>query len=273
MATSPQKWETVKALFVAALEIDSSTRSAFLQDNCPDGDTRAEVERLLAEHNQAGGFLSTLVLGNFSMGAYVPTQRLSERDLLAGRFRIVRFIAKGGMGEVYEAEDQELQERVAIKTIRPEILDQPDSLSRFKSEVHLARKVTHRNVCRIFDLFRHKADGGPVQEEIVFVSMELLSGKTVDARLKEGGRMSVVEALPLIRQMASALTAAHTVGIVHRDFKPGNVVLAGGPGWAEVRAVVTDFGLALQSLTSEENTFPTTGQGLSGTPTYMSPSS
>jgi len=94
------------------------------------------------------------------------------------------------MGEVYEAEDQELHERVAVKTIRPEILAQPNAVTRFKREVHLARKVTHRNVCRIFDLFRHRPDGGTVQEETVFISMELLRGKTLGTRLKEGGRMS-----------------------------------------------------------------------------------
>jgi Tol biopolymer transport system component/tRNA A-37 threonylcarbamoyl transferase component Bud32 len=269
MATSPQKWETLKALFDAALEMDFSARSAFLRGNCPDVEARAEVERLLNEHNQAGAFLSAPVLGNFLLEAETPTQRLSEGEVLAGRFRIVRFIAGGGMGEVYEAEDQELREQVAVKVIRPEILAQPNAVARFKREVHLARKVTHPNVCRIFDLFRHKPEGGSAQEETVFISMELLRGETLAARLKADGRMNVGQAL-LVRQMASALAAAHAVGIVHRDFKPGNVVLVGIPGQSEVRAVVTDFGLALQSLTSEVATV-STGQGLLGTPAYMSP--
>jgi eukaryotic-like serine/threonine-protein kinase len=133
----------------------------------------------------------------------------------------------------------------------------------------LARKVTHPNVCRIFDLFRHKPEGGSGQEETVFISMELLQGETLGARLKTNGRMNVGEALPLVRQMASALAAAHATGIVHRDFKPGNVVLVGTPGrW---RAVVTDFGLALRSVTSDETASLFTGQGLLGTPAYMSP--
>jgi serine/threonine protein kinase len=267
MATSPEKWETFKALFNAALELDSSARSAFLRDNCPDAEARTEVERLLNEHDQAGEFLSTPVLGNLPIGDEIPTQELSESQVLAGRFRIVRFIAGGGMGEVYEAVDEELRERVAVKTIRSEILAQPNALARFKREVHLARQVTHPNVCRIFDLFRHKA-GDRAHEETVFISMELLHGKTLGARLKEG-RMSVGEALPLVGQMASALAAAHAVGIVHRDFKPGNVVLVGAPG--QWRAVVTDFGLALQSLTSDEGAAFSTGQGLWGTPAYMSP--
>jgi eukaryotic-like serine/threonine-protein kinase len=272
MAISPEKWETVKACFDAAMELNSTARSAFLRDNCPDAEARAEVERLLNEYDQAGAFLSTPALGNFLLEDEAPTvstPRLSEGEVLSGRFRIVRLIAGGGMGEVYEAEDQELRERVAIKTVRPEILAQPISLTRFKREVSLARQVTHPNVCRTFDLFRHKPDGTGVQEEIVFISMELLDGETLGARLKDGGRMSVDEALPLVRQMASALAAAHAVGIMHRDFKPGNVMLVGAQG--KCRTVVTDFGLALQSLTLDQGASLSIVHGLSGTPAYMSP--
>jgi serine/threonine protein kinase len=196
--------------------------------------------------------------------------RRTNRNLLLVGLLLLISVAGGGMGEVYEAEDQELRERVAVKTIRPEILAQPDAVARFKREVHLARKVTHPNVCRIFDLFRHRPNGG-VQDETVFISMELLQGETLGARLKAKGRMNVAEALPLVQQMASALAAAHGAGIVHRDFKPGNVVLVGVPGQQRERAVVTDFGLALRSVTSDETASLPTGQGLLGTPAYMAP--
>jgi eukaryotic-like serine/threonine-protein kinase len=268
MATRPQNWEAIKALFEAALEEDSARRSSFLQERCADPSLRAEVERLLAEHEQAGSFLSTPALDDFPVQASRPSQRLQADEVLAGRFRIVHFVAAGGMGEVYEAEDQELRERVAIKIIRPEILNQPNAVTRFKREVHLARKVTHSNVCRIFDLFRHKSEGGSGQEEIVFLSMELLHGKTLGEQLK-AGRLDEGEALPLVEQMASALAAAHGVGIVHRDFKPGNVMLVGASG--QWRAVVTDFGLALRSLTADEGASHSTGQTFLGTPAYMSP--
>jgi serine/threonine protein kinase/tetratricopeptide (TPR) repeat protein len=271
MTTSPEKWETVKALFHQALELESSLRFAFLRDNCADPVARAEVERLLAEHDQAAEFLSKPNLGIFPIEGEAAAHQLSQFQLLAGRFRIVRYIGGGGMGEVYEAEDEELRERVAIKTIRSEFLAQPNAVARFKREVHLARKVTHPNVCRIFDLFRHKSDRDIAQEEIVFISMELLRGKTLGTRLEECGPMSMDEALPVVRQMALALAAAHAAGIVHRDFKPGNVMLVGDPTQGGDRAVVTDFGLALRSLTSDEGPTFSTGENLLGTPAYMSP--
>src|ERR1700722_13049774 len=276
MATQQDNWEAVKALFEAALQEDAANRPSFLKERCPDATVCAEVQRLLAEHDQtASSFLPT-ELPTVSLGDFIPepaarNQQLSESQVLAGRFRIVRYIAGGGMGEVYEAEDQELRERVAVKTIRPDILVQPNAMARFKREVYLARKVTHPNVCRIFDLFRHKPEGGSERDEIVFISMELLRGKTLAGRIKDGARMSMREALPLVGQMASALAAAHDVGIVHRDFKPGNVVLVAGSGTSGERAVVTDFGLALQSLASDEGVSVSTGQGILGTPAYMAP--
>jgi hypothetical protein len=148
-------------------------------------------------------------------------------ELLAGRFTIVRFIARGGMGEVYEAEDRELRERVALKTIRPEIAGDPRAIERFKREIHLSRQVTHPNVCRIYDLFHHSVPPGPDRPggEVTFLSMEHLAGETLAARLKGRGRMSAEEALPIVTQMASALAAAHEAGVIHRDFKSQNVIL------------------------------------------------
>ena len=269
MMMPPEKWAALKALFEAALEEAPSRRAAFLE-RCPNESLRAELERLLAEHDHLGEFLTTPVLDSFPLKTAL-TQGLSEGELLAGRFRIVRFLAAGGMGEVYEAEDQELREHVALKIIRPEVLVQPSAVTRFKREVHLARKVTHPNVCRIYDLFRHSQEGGSAREDTIFISMELLKGKTLSMHLEGVGRMSVGDTLPLLRQMASALSAAHGAGIVHRDFKPGNVVLVGTDGPEKLRPVVTDFGLALQSLLPNEGVSFTTDQGLLGTPAYMSP--
>jgi tetratricopeptide (TPR) repeat protein len=178
------------------------------------------------------------------------------------------------MGEVYEAEDLELGENVALKTIRAEIVEDPHALERFKTEVHLARKVTHPSVCRIFDVFHHLAGRDePRATDVTFLTMELLKGETLAERLARAGRIPQPEALPMVEQMAGALEAAHRAGVIHRDFKSANVILVPqGPGSAGVRAVVTDFGLARRdpgaggSIVTD--TFTT---AVAGTPAYMAP--
>jgi tetratricopeptide (TPR) repeat protein/tRNA A-37 threonylcarbamoyl transferase component Bud32 len=196
-------------------------------------------------------------------------------DLLGDRFRIVRFIAQGGMGEVYEAYDTELNERVALKSIRPDIAT--DRIQRrFRREVQLARKVTHSNICRVFDFFQHDGGSRNAVGPTLFVTMELLDGESLAYRLKRGGRLSVEQALPIAGQMAAALSAAHSADVIHRDFKPGNVMLLEPKRPDEpLRVVVTDFGLAYS--VAESTTIGLDGQGLSiagevlGTPDYMAP--
>jgi tetratricopeptide (TPR) repeat protein len=199
---------------------------------------------------------------------------LSPGQTLAGRFRVCRFIARGGMGEVYEAEDLELGERVALKTIRPEIASDPRALERFKTEVHLARKVTHSSVCRIFDVFHHREEtSGPARPEVTFLTMELLRGETLAGRLAREGPMPAGEAFRLVEQMAGALEAAHRVGVIHRDFKCANVMLVPrAGGLPEFRAVVTDFGLARRIPVADGSVVSETFSGaVAGTPAYMAP--
>ena len=197
----------------------------------------------------------------------------SNGSLLCDRFRVLRFIARGGMGELYEAEDLALGERVALKTIRAEIASDERVDLRFRREVLLARKVTHPNICRIFDLFQHEpAFASPSgSTSTVFVTMELLPGETLANRLRRVGPLTVEQALPIAAQLAAALSAAHAVGIVHRDFKSNNIMLldperAGDPP----RAVVTDFGLAHSLSDASVDAISATGE-LMGTPDYMAP--
>jgi serine/threonine protein kinase/Tol biopolymer transport system component len=186
-------------------------------------------------------------------------------QVVAGRFRIVRLLGQGGMGEVYEAIDLELGESVALKTIRSEIAADGHTVSRFRKEIQLARKVTHANVCRVFDIERHSSPEG----DIVILSMELLRGETLANRLRRLGAMSVDDAGPLVLQMIHGLTAAHRAGVIHRDFKPGNVYLErdseGG-----TRVVITDFGLAWNAAGIDTGTLTETGQ-IVGTLAYMAP--
>jgi eukaryotic-like serine/threonine-protein kinase len=190
---------------------------------------------------------------------------LPEGAVVAGRYRVVRFLARGGMGEVYEAEDNELGERIALKTLRTlggsQGSSESRSIDRFKREVQLARKVTHPNVCRIFDLGVDQAGGG----RIVFLTMELLAGESLAERL-ERGRLAPAEALPLVAQMADALAAAHAAGVIHRDFKSSNVMLVDGGK----RVVVTDFGLARSSERREDSSL-SQENALIGSPKYMAP--
>jgi tetratricopeptide (TPR) repeat protein len=163
---------------------------------------------------------------------------LEAGALLAERYRVVRFIARGGMGEVYEAEDLELHTPVALKTLRRELARDDVALERFRREILLSRRVTHPNVCRVFDVFRHQGPRGP----IVFLTMELLEGETLAQRVRRLGHIPPRDCAAIVRQLCEALAAAHAVEVVHRDFKTANVILVSSPG--EERAVVTDFGLA-----------------------------
>jgi len=188
--------------------------------------------------------------------------------LLAQRYRVVRFIARGGMGEVYEVEDLELRERVALKTVRPEVAQDEIAIERFKREIQLARRVTHPNVCRLFDVSHHRPEGGA--PGVIFLTMELLLGETLAERLRRTGPLAPDVALPLVRQIAEALHAAHQVGVVHRDLKPGNVVLV--ESRAGLRAVVTDFGLARRERGDDPQGITLTGAaGVVGTPAYLAP--
>ncbi len=188
-------------------------------------------------------------------------------DLLAGRYRIVRFIARGGAAEVYEAEDQELRQRVALKAVRREHLSNSVAIERFKREINLARQVTHPNVCRIYE-FGVETRG---REALLFLTMELLEGETLHDRICEHGPLTVDEALPLLRQMAAGLDAAQKVGVVHRDFKTGNIMLVPSEGEeGGVRTVIADFGMA--RMASGDDAHIVTGQDLVvGSPAYMAP--
>ncbi|MFN7986790.1 MAG: protein kinase [Thermoanaerobaculia bacterium] len=200
---------------------------------------------------------------------------LAEGSVIAERYRVVRFIARGGMGEVYEAEDLALGGRVALKTILPSLEEGTEYVERFKREIHVARHVTHPNVCRIYDLGVHRGappvPGGPAPPELLFLTMELLHGTTLSERLRYGP-MTTTEALPLVVQMAAGLHAAHEAGVVHRDFKSANVMLV--PPQKEgrpPRVVITDFGLARPAASSESLASISDAGSVLGTPAYMAP--
>ncbi|HEV8268259.1 MAG TPA: protein kinase [Thermoanaerobaculia bacterium] len=196
-----------------------------------------------------------------------PGARLPAGALLSERFRVVRLVARGGMGHVYEAEDLKLKERVALKILLPDLAEDPRFTERFLREVHLARQVTHPNVCRLYDVFHHR--GHPFEDgaEITFLVMELLPGPTLAQRAKEGPT-ALVDAFDIVRQLAAGLQAAHDAGVVHRDFKSANVVLVPKAD-GTTRAVITDFGVA-RSLVEREDELTDHGEVV-GTAAYIAP--
>jgi len=197
--------------------------------------------------------------------SWAPTRPPGE--LLAGRYRIVGHLGRGGMGDVYAADDVELHERVALKILRPDVASEPEMLERFRREIQLARKVTHPNVCRTFDLFHHHE---PTGGDELFLTMELLSGETLRECIQREGPMAPDEARPIFEQTAAALVAAHAAGIIHRDLKSANILLIAQEG-APSRAVVTDFGLARATSGGAQLATLTRLEQIVGTPAYMAP--
>ncbi len=259
--------QRVKEIFADASDLTGAARSAYLDKACgEDLELRARVEALLVQDDAEGGLFDSDAESEWALAPSEPPKAFEEGELLGERFRVLRYVGRGGMGEVYEAEDCELGGRVALKTLRPSVLRDSRNVSRFKREVQLARQVTHANVCRVFDVGRHRREDGV---DVAFLTMEFLEGETLAARLKREGPMALDEAAPLIRQMAEGLQALHAKDIVHRDFKPGNVMLCGG---AAKRCVVMDFGLAREAHeAAPAGPAITASRVVIGTPQYMAP--
>jgi serine/threonine protein kinase len=193
---------------------------------------------------------------------------LADGDLVVDRYQIQRFLAQGGMGEVYEAQDLLLEESVALKTLACTALDDQRAAFRFKAEARLARRVTHPNVCRILEYGVQVRKRGAHTESIPFLTMEFLAGETLNKRVTRRGRMPEFEAVPLLLQVITGLQAIHASGIVHRDLKSENVFLVPDPRGE--RAVVMDFGLARALDGSVVSTWPL-ARVLAGTIDTMAP--
>ncbi len=299
---TPERWGRIKAVFQSAVDLTPAERPTFLAGACTGDDPlREEVERLLAVYDETGSFMDSPVGGLLpgTAGAMrtewiepeerrparSPTPRTPSRrgaapantfapgDIVDGRYKIVRFIAEGGMGEVYEAEDLALHGRVALKTIRSDIAEDARTLERFKREIHMARKVTHPNVSRIYDLGTHSAGSGTPDapaRDVLFLTMELLAGESLADRIARERRLATADALPIVAQISAGLAAAHAIAIVHRDFKSGNVMLV-ADAHGGTRAVITDFGLARQTSAEDGLASISDTGAVVGTPAYMAP--
>ena len=183
-----------------------------------------------------------------------PTEELTTGSTFAGRYQIIEELGKGGMGSVYKAHDTEINEKVAIKLIKPEVAADKKTIERFRNELKFARKIRHKNVCQMYDLGEEKGTR--------FISMEYVPGEDLKRLIRKVGQMPVERTISIAKQVCEGLTEAHKLGVIHRDLKPRNVMVD-----EEGNARIMDFGIA-RSLKGKG----ITGAGVMiGTPEYMSP--
>lgn len=178
-------------------------------------------------------------------------ERFVPGTLLAGRYRIVTLIGRGGMGEVYQAEDLKLEQPVALKFLPASLALDAGALARFHAEVRIARQVSHPNVCRVYDI--GSVDG------LHFLTMEFIDGEDLSSLIRRIGRLPSDKAVEIARQLCAGLAAAHDAGVLHRDLKPANVMIDG-----RGRARIADFGIAAIAREARSS-------GVAGTPSYMAP--
>src|SRR5688500_1422588 len=214
----------------------------------PEDETRLEAPGSQSSGSSSRPSASGPTSGWLSSSGAIDHGRFPPGTLLGGRYRIVGRLGRGGMGEVFRADDLKLGQPVALKFLPAEVDQDPARLTQLHTEVRMARQVSHPNVCRVYDI--DEVDGH------TFLSMEYVDGEDLASLLRRIGRFPEERGLELARQICAGLAAAHERGVVHRDFKPANVML---DGTGRVR--ITDFGLAGMS-----------GETLrAGTPAYMAP--
>lgn len=181
-------------------------------------------------------------------------RRLKRGDILAQRYEVIEEIGSGAMGRIYKVQDIKIGEQMAMKVLNPEITSDETTVLRFKNELRLARTITHRNVCRMFDFGEDQG--------MIFITMEYISGEDLKRTLMRIGQLSAGKTLIIAKQICAGLTAAHQMGIIHRDLKPQNIMLD-----QEGNVRIMDFGIA---RSTEAKGLTETGV-IIGTPEYISP--
>ncbi len=245
-----QEHGRIKEIFLAACDLPLDQRDEFLKKKCGDDrDLKTRVEQLLHFH------LSTAS----DSGDQIDLARSAEpwHNFLAGtmiaqRYRIVALLGRGGMGEVYRAQDTTLDQTIALKFLPVSLASHPVWLMRMYQEVRIAREVTHPNVCRTFDIDKSNSDH--------FISMEYVAGEDLKTLLERIGRLPQEKVLDIARQLCAGLWAAHAKSVLHRDLKPANIMLD-----ERGRVRIMDFGLAASSQEIDQSEIR------AGTPAYMAP--
>ncbi len=190
----------------------------------------------------------------FTKTIETPIEELTTGSTFAGRYQIIEELGKGGMGRVYKALDKEINEQIAIKLIKSEIAFDRKTIERFRNELTTARKIVQKNVCRMYDLNKEKGN--------YYITMEYISGQDLKGLIRQTGQLTVGKAISITKQISEGLVEAHSLGVVHRDLKPNNIMIDRGGN-----ARIMDFGIA-RAVKGKS----ITGSGVMiGTPQYMSP--
>jgi hypothetical protein len=262
-----ERYQQVKQIFLAACELEAGRVATMLDQACAgDPQLRREIESLL-EHHRSGtiagkspddtlseqmrALLGPAIGACDAEGSPNP-ERFAPGSVLAGRYRILGPLGRGGMGDVYRADDLRLDQPVALKFLARSRSESAAWVRWYQNEVRLARKVTHPNVLRVYDI--SEAEGE------VFISMEYVDGEDLAALLRRIGRLTIDKASQIARQLCAGLGAAHDQGVLHRDLKPANIMI---DGRGQVR--IADFGIAALASQMEE------AGRLAGTPAFMAP--
>ena len=190
--------------------------------------------------------------GSIASSGSIPTGGFTPGTILADRYRVIGLLGRGGMGEVYRADDLKLGQPVALKFLPTKLADDPVLRERFFAEVRITRQLSHPNICRVYDI-------GEVDNRH-FLSMEYIDGENLASLIKRIGALTNEKALDITQQLVSGLSVAHEHGVLHRDLKPSNIMIDG-----HGRARITDFGLAI-SVEDESG-----AEEVAGTPAYMAP--
>ena len=262
---TPERWQQVKEIFNSAINYRPEERGFFLSQACSgDENLRKEVESLIASHEQSGEFIDQPAF--VAAASLLADEKVELRaGETIGSYQILSFISRGGMGEVYLAEDKRLGRRVALKLLPSSFTTNDDRLRRFEQEARAASALNHPNIITIYEIWQAANSH--------LIATEFVEGETLRQRLGRSG-LTLSETLNVAIQIADALSAAHKAGIIHRDIKPENIMLR-PDGYVKV----LDFGLAKLSegaspaVAAEAPTIQVrTGSGIViGTAGYMSP--
>ena len=254
---NPEEYERIGQIFHAALEVPLQARASFLRNACATDEELRQVESLLAAHDQAGDFAATPAI-DLAAGWLAQQEEAKAVTGRIGAYEVLSLIGRGGMGEVYLAQDTRLGRKVAVKLLRPGLTSNRDAVRRFEQEARAVSSLNHPNIVTIYEI-------GDLLERR-FIAMELVEGQSL-ATMR--GPVDVGVLARIGAQLARALAVTHGAGLVHRDIKPENVIVR-HDGYVKV----LDFGLArlaVRPTVTNARETETSPDLILGTPRYMSP--